>query len=75
MRKQHTARATCANAKGVGVAPPPPAATGVSGSGERSAVWLEDEHVTLNEDDAQSGMAGVSKKRYDDTERIWCPQH
>jgi hypothetical protein len=46
----------------------------VRSSGESSAIWLEAEHVTLLEDDAESGMAAAREKRYDDTQRIWCPQ-
>jgi hypothetical protein len=68
MRKPHTARTKRANARSV--APPPPAAALVRSSGESSAVWLDDEHVTLLEDGAESGMAAAREN----TQRIWCPQ-
>jgi len=71
MRKRHTARATCSNAQG---AAPPPLAACVLSSSESSAVWLDDEHVTLIEDGAESGMASATKKRRDETLRIWCSQ-
>jgi hypothetical protein len=73
MRKQHTARARCSNTKAA-VPPPPPAATRVRSSGESSAVWLDDEDVTLLEDGTELGVAAATEKRHDDTLRIWCPR-
>jgi hypothetical protein len=73
MRKPHTARTKCSNARGT-APPPPPAAARVRNSGESSAVWLDDEHVTLLEESAEPGRASAREKRYDDTQRIWCPQ-
>jgi hypothetical protein len=72
MRKPHTARTKRSNASGT--PPPPPAAARLRISGESSAVWLDDEHVTLLEESAEPGRATAREKRYDDTQRIWCPQ-
>jgi tetratricopeptide (TPR) repeat protein len=56
--------------------PPPPVAARdpANGSLESNAVWLEDEHVQLLEDGAESDSAGARAKRYDDTQRIWRSQ-
>lgn len=42
---------------------------------EAGAPWLEDEHVTLLEDETPSRTERESErpKRYDETQRIWCP--
>ena len=42
---------------------------------EASAPWLDDEHFTLLDDDGPTKEREEERpKRYDHTQRIWCPR-
>jgi hypothetical protein len=73
MRQRHTACAKLSKAQG-SAPPPPPAAALLRSRSESGATWLDDEHVTLLEDGAESRSASAREPRYDDTQRIWCPR-